>query len=86
MTVPKFIIVFLGCLGEIGGPVKPILLMGDGNLKTPLQDFDTRFRTSRSSSIHNLFPQERGLAREGHRHRVLNAVIPQGFTINAMPF
>ena len=65
--------------------LQPILVMGDANLKTRLQRFDMRFRTSRSSSIHNLFPPA-GLAREGHRHRVLNAVIPQGFTINALPF
>ena len=34
--------------------------------------------------MQSLFPQEQGLAREGHR--VLNAVIPEGFTANAMPF
>ena len=42
-------------------------------------------RKSKVATImHNLFPQERGLAREGHR--VLNAVTPEGFTANAMPF
>ena len=55
-------------------------------LKRFCQRFDMRFRTSDMVPFFNAksFPQEQGLAREGHR--VLNDVLPEGFTINAMPF
>ena len=48
------------------------------------QKWDSEFSALCPSSIHNPFAQERGLAREGLR--VLNAVLPEGLTINAMPF
>ena len=44
---------------------------------------DSAIPAGHPSSMQNLFPQENGLAREGHR--ILNAVIPEGFTTNAMP-
>ena len=44
---------------------------------------DSAIPAGHPSSMQNLFPQEQGLAREGHR--ILNAVIPEGFTTNAMP-